>query len=79
MSKHRTKVLYSLEEENRVNESKLKRPSEISHETQMPLSDVSRALRGLKENSLVKCLNEDEKQGRLYELTKLGKKVLKNI
>jgi DNA-binding transcriptional ArsR family regulator len=79
MSKHRIKVLGSLNEENIKKENKVKRPSEISNETELTLSDVSRTLRSLKENGLVICLNEKQKQGRLYEITKLGKKVLKNI
>jgi DNA-binding MarR family transcriptional regulator len=79
MSKHRMTILESLKEKNKIEECKLKCPSEISHEKKLPLSDVSRGLKGLKEKGLVVCLNEEEKQGRLYKITKLGKEVLKNI
>ena len=37
------------------------------------------ALKELKENKLVKCLNEETRKGRLYELTELGKNALKKI
>jgi len=73
MSKHRQKVLLSLKD------SELKLPSEIVKDANMVFSDVSRSLKGLKERKLVSCLNEEDEQGRLYQLTKKGKAVLKYI
>jgi len=48
-------------------------PSEIATQTKIRLNHVSMFLKELKENHLVKCLNEDSRKGRLYELTGLGK------
>ncbi|MDR0911960.1 MAG: MarR family transcriptional regulator [Methanobrevibacter sp.] len=71
-SEHRTKVLKNLEKE-------IKFPRDIFNQTRLQRSDVSRALKELKSKKLVHCLNENEKQGRLYEITGLGKKVLNNL
>ncbi|MBF4467868.1 MAG: MarR family transcriptional regulator [Methanobrevibacter arboriphilus] len=57
----------------------IKMPSKISKETEISIHHVSRYLKQLKEKHLVICLNEDYKQGRLYEITDLGKEVLKYI
>ncbi|MGL6298435.1 MAG: MarR family transcriptional regulator [Methanobacteriaceae archaeon] len=65
LSKHREKVFLNIG-------TKLKMPSEIAKSTNLVLSDVSRALRGLKDKKLVECLNEDVNQGRLYKLTEKG-------
>lgn len=72
LSKHRINVISSIG-------NKIKRPGEIAKDKNMVLSDVSRALRGLKEKNLVICLNEEVEQGRLYQLTEKGKEVLKHI
>ena len=72
-STHRIAVLSTLSTD------KLKRPSDISKEKNMSLSDVSRALKGLKDNGFVECLNEKAKQGRLYQITKKGKKSLEYL
>ncbi len=40
---------------------------------------VSRALAELKQLKLVKLINPKEKTGRIYELTDLGKEVLKKL
>jgi len=69
LSKHRTKVLLTLD-------YKLKFPSDIAKEINLPLSDVSRALRGLKDRKLVVCLNEEDSQGRLYKITEQGKNII---
>ncbi|MCL2115934.1 MAG: MarR family transcriptional regulator [Methanobrevibacter sp.] len=73
MSKHRQKVLISLKD------NELKLPSEITKDTKLVFSDVSRSLKSLKEKKLVLCLNEDDNQGRLYQITNKGKEVLKHI
>ncbi len=54
-------------------------PSEISKKTGIRLNHVSMFLKELKENNLVKCLNEDARKGRLYELTELGKNAINRI
>ena len=43
------------------------------------LNHVSMFLKELKENDLVKCLNEDTRKGRLYELTDLGKNAIDKL
>lgn len=51
-------------------------PIEISKLIKIRLNHVSMYLKELKKVRLVKCLNEENKKGRLYSLTKLGKEVL---
>lgn len=71
-SKCKEKVLKSLN-------NSIKMPSKISKDTEISIHHVSRYLKQLKEKQLVVCLNEDYKQGRLYQITELGKKVLEYI
>ncbi|MEW6294809.1 MAG: winged helix-turn-helix domain-containing protein [Candidatus Diapherotrites archaeon] len=52
-------------------------PKEISKGIDVRINHVSMFLRDLKKNKLVECLNEEDKRGRLYQLTRIGKKVLK--
>jgi len=59
--------------------TKPKTPKIISKETNLKFSNVSDCLRALVERKLVKCLNPKNHLGRLYELTSLGKKVLKEL
>jgi len=40
------------------------------------INHVSNFLKEFKENNLVVCLNEEEKRGRLYQITDNGKKLL---
>lgn len=40
-------------------------------------NSVSDVLREFKKRFIVKCINPEEKKGRIYELTNLGKKILK--
>ena len=54
-------------------------PSEIAAKTKLRLNHVSMFLRELKENHIVKCLNEDSRKGRLYELTELGKNAINKL
>ena len=51
-------------------------PSEIANKVSIRLNHVSTFLKDLKGNKLVKCLNEENKKGRLYELTDLGKNAI---
>lgn len=51
-------------------------PSEIADKTGIGTTQVSNSLTDLKKKGLVKCINEEDKKGRLYELTPNGKEVL---
>ena len=70
-SGYRKKILLSLVDVNYLT------PSEISEKTKLRLNHVSNFLKDLKDNKLIICLNDDEKRGRLYQITELGKKVVK--
>lgn len=52
-------------------------PSEIAEKTKIRLNHVSNFLKDLRDQELIKCLNDNEKRGRLYQITSLGKEVLK--
>lgn len=51
-------------------------PAEIAKKIGLRLNHVSMVLTELKKNNLVKCLNEETKKGRLYQLTDLSKNVI---
>lgn len=70
-SEYRKKILLSLAGVNYLT------PSEVSERTKIRLNHVSNFLKDLKENKLIICLNDNEKRGRLYQITELGKKVAK--
>jgi ArsR family transcriptional regulator, cadmium/lead-responsive transcriptional repressor len=42
-------------------------------------NNVSDVLREMRENNLVECLNPNEKKGRIYQLTKKGLEVKKEL
>lgn len=69
-SEYRKKILKSLSDVQFLT------PSEIAKKTNIRLNHVSNFLKDLKDNELIKCLNDDEKRGRLYQITKMGKEVL---
>ena len=54
-------------------------PSEIAQKINIRLNHVSIFLKELKENSMVKCLNEESRKGRLYEQTTLGKNAINKL
>jgi DNA-binding MarR family transcriptional regulator len=54
-------------------------PSEIAGKIGIRLNHVSMFLKDLKDNNLVKCLNEDTRKGRLYELTELGQNAIDKL
>jgi predicted transcriptional regulator len=70
-SEYRKKILESLSDVNYLT------PSEIAEKTKLRLNHVSNFLKDLKDNKLIICLNEGEKRGRLYQITDLGKRVVK--
>lgn len=51
----------------------------MAKETGIPLSHISNTLAELTKKNLVVCLTPKLKKGRLYDLTPMGKKLLKNL
>lgn len=72
MSTYREKILMDLDD-------KLKTPSKISKSTNIKMSHISTVLKELKDKDLIKCLNPQKRQGRLYTTTELGKNILKYV
>ena len=68
-SEYRHKVLKAIGDE-------VITPSEIARKVDLRLNHVSMVLTDLKNKKLVKCLNEETKKGRLYQLTELGKNAI---
>ena len=50
-----------------------KMPSEIAEEMDLRINQISAILSDLKKEDIVICINEEEKTGRLYQLTDKGK------
>ena len=71
-STYRTKVMKSLDGEVKI-------PSKIAKDTDIMQNHMSATLKQLKEHELVECINPEVKKGRLYRLTKKGKKVVEEI
>ena len=69
-SEYRKKVMVALGEKPNT-------PSAISEKTKIYPSHISNTLNELVEKKLVVCLTPKLKKGRLYDLTKEGKKILK--
>ena len=63
--KRRMAVLSALQKE--------KMPKQISEELKLSLSNVSLALKELRQKKLIECLNPKEKLFKFYSLTKRGK------
>ncbi|WP_400220144.1 winged helix-turn-helix domain-containing protein [Methanobrevibacter smithii] len=72
ISKTRQKILKCLENNYML-------PSEIALKTDLGTTQLSNALSDLKNKRLVECINEEDKKGRIYEITKLGLEVLNQI
>lgn len=72
ISKTRQKILKSLDETYLI-------PSEIAKKTDLQTTQVSNCLTDLKNKNLVNCINEEDKKGRIYELTDDGKEVLNKL
>lgn len=53
--------------------------TEIKEKTNLSLAETSRAIRNLAKHSLARCINPDDILGRVYELTKRGKVVRKEL
>ena len=56
-----------------------KMPSEIATEMDLRINQISAILSDLKKENIVICINEEEKTGRLYQLTDKGKEAYKII
>jgi len=54
-------------------------PTELSRQIGIERSTVSRAILELTEKELVECLTPDERMGRYYCTTEIGRKVLEVI
>ena len=55
------------------------KPSDISKETGVHINTVSKCLKQLREQELVRLLNPETKRGRLYKLTDKGLNVVSNM
>lgn len=65
---NRCKVIITLADD-------IKMPKQIAKKLKLHPSQISATLSELKTEDIVKCLNEDAKRGRLYQLTELGFRV----
>ena len=72
ISKHREKVFRALKNGS-------KKPSDIAKETNLHINNVSSSLKQLTEKELVYLLNPEDKKGRLYKLTEIGEKLMKEL
>jgi DNA-binding MarR family transcriptional regulator len=50
-------------------------PTQIKEKTDLSLNNVSDVLREFRKKGVAKCINPEQKTGRLYELTEKGKKL----
>ena len=71
-SKNRLKVVYIIGDS-------FKMPSEIAEEMNLRINQISAILSDLKKENIVVCINEEEKTGRLYQLTPEGKEAYNMI
>jgi len=67
-SKHRENILLAIGYEIKI-------PTEIAREIDISSKHISKYLGELKDKGIVVCLNENDKRGRLYKLTDLGKDI----
>ena len=54
-------------------------PTELSHIIKTHRSTTSRTILALESKGLVNCITPNEKMGRYYEITSMGKKILQKI
>ena len=54
-------------------------PSEIAKSTGFRTTQISNAIRDLKEKDPVICMNESARKGRIYQNTDLGLEILKRL
>ncbi len=53
--------------------------TDLAKSSGVSLNNTSRVLMDFKRKSIVKCINPKDKMGRIYELTKRGKGIHKQI
>jgi len=51
-------------------------PTELARQLDIERSTISRAILELQEKGLVECLTPDERMGRYYRITDVGRKVV---
>ncbi|MCK9631045.1 MAG: MarR family transcriptional regulator [Methanoregula sp.] len=51
-------------------------PTELAKQLDIERSTISRAILELTEKGLVECLTPDERMGRYYRITEIGRKVV---
>jgi len=51
-------------------------PTELAKQLDLDRSTISRVMLELTEKGLVECLTPDERMGRYYRITEIGKKVV---
>ena len=71
-SSYRKRVMVALGEQ-------IKTPSVLSKHTGIVANHISTVIRQLKDKELVLCINEKAYKGRLYQITDLGKEVMKIV
>jgi len=71
-SEYRKKIVLCLNKTPRT-------PKQISKDTNLYLSHVSRVLRDLKKRQMVACLTPKLKRGKVFALTDEGKEIAENI
>ena len=54
-------------------------PSELGKKMNISLTHASKIIRELNSKKLIKCLNEDLKVGRIYQITKEGLSILDTL
>lgn len=54
-------------------------PTQLSKLIKTHRSTTSRTILALEEKGLVKCITPNENMGRYYEISELGKKIIKNV
>lgn len=54
-------------------------PTQISDNTALDVTHVSRSLGALQDRGLVEVLNPDARKGRLYQLTETGETILEKV
>jgi len=69
-STYRQKIMYCLDEVQKT-------PKQLAKESGINFSHISNVLRQLQEMGVVECLTPELKKGRIYALTKKGKKLVK--
>jgi len=54
-------------------------PTRIKEKTKLSLNNVSDVLREFRKKKIVKCMNPEEKKGRIYELTSKGMRIREKV